>query len=188
MITRLQSNPGSFAARLEPASSRTRERDMDAEETEACARVLLVVAYADGKIDPEERRLLELFGGDPRAPSDVVNLEAELAKLKSLSSRERTLRAAIVIAYLDGHCTPGDRVLLTRIHAKLASSSELSLAELHAETRAEMEEVREVLEEATIAFLHEIGQRGRQLSQQAYEALAKNLNEKKREILRSVVG
>ncbi len=161
---------------------------MDAIELKACARVLLTVAFVDGKIDPEERRLLELFECDPHAPTEPIDLEAELAKLTSETAQARTLHAALALADIDGHCTSRELAVLKRIHARCGAKSELSLSELHAEKRAEIEEVREKLEEASIAFLHEVGKRGDGLTQKEYEALATALSEKKREILRGAVA
>ena len=101
---------------------------MNEDEAKACARVLLAVACADGRIDPDERRMIELFGGDAHAPGEAVNLDAELSKLKSPFSRERTLRAAIAIADIDGHGTPREHALLGQIHARLGEASDRSLA------------------------------------------------------------
>lgn len=159
---------------------------MDVVEAKACARILFAVACADGKIDPEERRLLEVCGADVH--DGPVDVEAELRKLVSDTAKERALHAAIAIADLDGHCTPKELALLELIHARLGSPKKLPLATLHKETRAEIREVRAALEEATVEFLHAVGSRHDELSQKAYEALAADLDKKKREILgRAVV-
>ncbi len=158
---------------------------MNAEETQACARVLLAVATADGKLDPEERRLIELFGGDSH--TKPVDVEGELAKIRSTDGKARTLHAAIAVADIDGHCTKNERALLELIFARLGGVGPVSLREMHAETRARVDEVRERLEEATIAFLHAVGSKGHDLDQKSYESLAAELDAKKRALLRGAV-
>jgi tellurite resistance protein len=154
---------------------------MDSEEMRACARVLLAVATADGRVQPDERRLVELAGGD--AHVGPVDVEAELSKVRSPAARERTLRSAIAVAGIDGHCTPNELKLLELIHARLGGPTALSLRAMRHEARESIDQAREALEEATVAFLHAVGSKGETLGQKEYEALVAELERKKREIL-----
>jgi tellurite resistance protein len=152
-------------------------------EAGASLRVLVAVAKADGKIDSDERRLLSLMGAAASIEHETIDVEAELAKLESTSAKHLTLRAAVTVADVDGHCSPAEHALLEKIHRALGAGDELPLEAIEEEEIDVIRPVRGELERATANFLHEITARGEKLTQSAYEALVADLDKKKKAIL-----
>ena len=68
---------------------------MDAAESRACLRILLAVARADGKVDTDEARAVEVlaqhaFGAEAPHKAEVFDLEAEIAAVRSPAARHTT--------------------------------------------------------------------------------------------------
>jgi len=159
---------------------------MERSERDACLRVLLAVARADGVVDEEERRTLAVVAAEvgESAPSDAhIDLEAELAKLHSSEARARVLSAAHAIAAVDGRCSPEEYAVLQRIHAALGGDAVPDIEVASREWASRMGDARDGIDRATSEFLHAVASLG-DASNQAYEGLVQELDGKKRAALR----
>ncbi len=112
-------------------------------ENEALAglRILVAVARADGTVHSDERKSLaaaleslELPGGNTvdRLLAEEVDLDKELAELKSEAARDQIYRSAWFMAYADGRCSREEEAVLERIATVTAPAPE---------TRASLERV-----------------------------------------------
>jgi uncharacterized protein (DUF697 family)/tellurite resistance protein len=99
-------------------------------EALASLRILVAIANADGMVHSDERRSLaaaveslgltsERLGGKTidAILAEDVDLDAQLAGLKSDEAREQIYRSAYFMAHADGACTPDETALLDRIAA-----------------------------------------------------------------------
>lgn len=155
---------------------------MDKPETIAALKLFLAVARADGKVDVDERRLLTALGrahGISLGPSDPVDIDGELAKLKSAESKAFTFRVAVALANVDGKCTSPEHALLDKIRLALAPSSPLPLEVVEKLEGAVMKRARAEIDKATDAFLEDIAKRGETLGRAEYEKLLAELDAKK---------
>lgn len=166
---------------------------MDPKETRASLRVLLAVALADGELDLEEKRLLDVvaqhqYEDDEPPPSrfdDARELARNLAQITTPEVRHLTWKGALAVALVNGACSKAEHALLERIHAALEPDEpipEITLAERKYGER--MAIVEQHIAEATKDFLHQVksGPNGERLSQRQYDALATALVRKKREL------
>jgi len=161
---------------------------MERSEKEASLRVLLAVARADGVVDPEERRTLAVLAsevGVADPSSGAIDLDAELARLRSPEARQRVLDAAHAMANVDGRCSPEEYAVLERIHAALgAGKPGIEVAER--EWASRMKGARQGIDQATAEFLHAVAALG-ESSNVAYTRLVQELDEKKRGALRKAI-
>ena len=99
---------------------------MSATEAEALAglKVLVAVAKADGRIDPEERRSLEDAFAGVNLPASVtldgllageVDLGAEVARITDPAARDAIFNAAYTLAHADGHASAPELAALDRV-------------------------------------------------------------------------
>lgn len=93
-------------------------------EALACLKILVAVARADGTVHHDERKSLAaaLEGFQLPAGTSVesllaekVDVDAELALLRSAEAREQVYRSAYFMAFADGSCTKEEQALLDRI-------------------------------------------------------------------------
>jgi len=95
-------------------------------ETEGLAglRILVAVAKADGKLLDEERNALEEALEEVKLPEGVTletllreepDVEAQIQRILSPTARQETYQAAVSISYVDGECSPSERVILERL-------------------------------------------------------------------------
>ena len=106
-------------------------------EALASLRILIAIANADGTVHSDERRSLaaaveslaltpSLLGGKTveQLLAEDIDLDAQLAVLKSPDAREQIYRSAFFMAHADGACTPDEAVLLEKIAAATNTSEE----------------------------------------------------------------
>ena len=154
---------------------------MDAREAQACLRILLAVARADGTIDDDEHHAISLLAAsaDARAPRvrEEVDLDAEIAAMTNADARRATFEAAVAIANLDGKCTKEEHALLERIQRGFGLDGSLQLQAEEAAWSDRLREPRRKLAKATVEFLHAVGEARQSgaLSQQHYEELVSRL-------------
>ncbi len=115
---------------------------------ECCARVLVVVAAADGEISLSElRALAELLGEDASSDHEVTHtILRDAQELRAEEVLERLARehleletvwrrflfdAACAVAHVDGRCTEDERQLLASIHAHVGHHVELEASLRH---------------------------------------------------------
>ncbi len=164
---------------------------MDKVEARATLRVLLSVALADGKLDIDEKRVLDLvarheYDADDPPESrfdDGRDFERALRAIRSDEARRLTWKAALTIATVDRGCSKKERALLGRIHEVLLPDEpapEMASAEAKYDER--FEAIQAELAEATSAFLKQVGKGGPRLSQREYETMATELADKKKEL------
>lgn len=163
---------------------------MDATELRASLRVLLAVAQADGEVDEAERDLLLAAAGKLSVSTSSsqpleVDVDAELAKLKSEDVRRLTYRAAHSMANVDGHCSPAELALLVRIHDAFGIGGKPDIEVAETAAAAQMRRVRSELQQVSDEFLHEVASKGGSLTEHAYELLVHALEEKKVALLRA---
>jgi len=91
-------------------------------EVLASLKILVAVAKADGKLLDEERRALETsLGAIPIGVTlqtlldEDVDLEREIAAIRTVEAREETYRAAVALTTIDGVCSPEEQSLLERL-------------------------------------------------------------------------
>ena len=163
---------------------------MDKIEARATLRVLLSVALADGKLDIDEKRVLDLLAhheyedDDPPESrfDDARDFDRALQVIRSDEARQLTWTAALAIATVDRGCSKKEHALLKRIHQALLPDEpapEVALAEAKYDER--FEAIQEEVADATATFLKRVG-KGADLSQREYETMAKELADKKREL------
>jgi hypothetical protein len=113
---------------------------MERIEALSALRVLGAVAQADGKVDPSEVEALRHALADwaPEMPdgvdvvrllSEPVDLDAELARIKTPVARRAVFESAIAMALADGMATEAENGVLSRIRETLGSSARSTLAE-----------------------------------------------------------
>jgi hypothetical protein len=163
---------------------------MDKVEARATLRVLLSVALADGKLDIDEKRVLDLLAQHEYEEDDPPESRFEaghdfdraLASIRSDEARQLTWKAALAIATVDRGCSKKEHALLKRIHQALLPDEptpEIALAEAKYDER--FEAIQAEVGEATAAFLRQVG-RGASLSQREYETMATELANKKKDL------
>jgi len=156
---------------------------IDAVEARAVLRVLHAVASADGRVDEEERRTLNVVGeqaGMEPGREQVVDVDAELRHIVSPVAQTLTVRAALAIAAVDGRCAPEEHALIARIHAafgKKPGTEALIAAEEKWLSR--MGSARAAIARATDDFLHALARQGAG-DAGAYEQLLSELERRKR--------
>lgn len=172
---------------------------MDATQARASLSVLLAVAKADGELDREKKRVLDVVARheyeddeppESRFVSGADALDRALAVIRAPELRELTWKAALALASLDGETTAVEHALLVRIHAALVPDSppaDVVVAEK--KYRGRLEQAEEEIAEATADFLHRVSDsvRGKP-SQKEYEALVSELDAKKRRIYSSTLS
>ena len=101
---------------------------MSATEREALAglRVLVAVAKADGRVDPEERRTLEEAFSRVPLPKDAtldgmlsesIDVDSELASVYDPKARDSIYNAAFTLAHADGRASGEELRLLDHVRA-----------------------------------------------------------------------
>jgi hypothetical protein len=172
---------------------------MDATQARASLSVLLAVAKADGELDMEKKRVLDVVARheyeddeppESRFVAGTDALDRALAIIRAPELRELTWKAALAIASLDGETSEAEHALLVRIHAALvpnAPPAEVTVAEK--KYRGRLEQAEDEIAEATADFLHRVSDsvRGKP-SQKEYEALVSELDAKKRRIYSSTLS
>jgi tellurite resistance protein len=161
-------------------------------EQQASLRILLAVAQADGRVDFDERRLIEGVTAQLSASASAprrgdIDPSLELSKIVSDGARALTYRAALAVANIDGKCSAEERAILKRLHDAFGMKDELSVAEADS-----MDEVRRSLREVGVAtdeFMRAIGraERDGNLTPQRYEQLVDELEQRKRAVLGRLV-
>lgn len=153
--------------------------------------MLLAVALADGKLDIDEKGVLDLvaheeYGDDEPPPSrfqDSQDFDRALVAIRSPLARSLTWNGALAIAMVDRGCSKREHALLDRIHRALVPDEpppQVSVAEAKFDER--FTTIRAEIEEATISFLKQIGKGGSAVSQSQYERLATELAQYKKEL------
>jgi tellurite resistance protein len=157
---------------------------MQPAEKEACLRILLAIARADGVVDEEEERTLAVVAAEVglSGPSDAtLDVDAELARVRSPEARELLVRAAHAMANVDGTCAPEELALLRKIHAAFgAAAPPVEVAEQQWASR--MVDARESLARATAQFLRAVSSLG-DAPGASYERLVQELDASKRAAL-----
>jgi len=150
--------------------------------------VLLSVALADGKLDIDEKRVLDLVARqeyeEDEPPSsrfeDSRDVDRALRVIRSPEARSMTWKAALAIATVDRHCSKKEHAILERIHSALVPDEPapaVAIAEAKYDER--FEAIRAEVERATAAFLKSLGRGGTAVSQAEYEQRATELAEEK---------
>jgi tellurite resistance protein len=102
------------------------------DEANACVKVLVALAKADGRVHADElRSLTAAFSGlDVDVASlrslldENIDVAAEVVKITSAEGREQTYRSAYFLAYADGECSASERAILEVIAAATVPSDE----------------------------------------------------------------
>jgi tellurite resistance protein len=168
---------------------------MESTESRACLRILLAVARADGHVDQEEARALEVLGelaygsAAPRK-TDAVDLEAEIAAVRSPGARRTTFEAAVALAELDGKCTPEEHRLLERLQRAFALDTDLELGADEAKWSSTLREPRKRLATAESEFLRTVAdlQAAGDLSEPRYEQLVAGLRARRAAVLEGALS
>lgn len=112
-------------------------------QAETIAKGLLAVARADGSIHPREAALIaEFYASTTDNPADLGHLErsSELdvallpALLPTPELQELFLKTALLVAYTDGECAPGEQKLIDDYAAALGIRDE-AMQQLHLEVK-----------------------------------------------------
>jgi hypothetical protein len=158
---------------------------------EASASVLILFAVAraraGGDVDEGGRRAIRLVAGASGVSGSIapaaIDVDAALARLTSAEARCLTLRAATAIAALGGGIDPTNAVL-AKVRAALDEDGVDVAGEERGSTRR-MARMRGELDAETDRFVREIGHasEGHALSAQTYEALVRDLEQRKREVV-----
>jgi tellurite resistance protein len=149
---------------------------MNREEADACMRILVAVARADGNVAAdEERALAALVGASQRDAPGEIDVSAEARHLRTPEARRATFEAAVALASVDGRCSPEEHALLGRLEEALEidSGPDLRVAEA-----AWLERVKQPLAElaaAEVTFLRTLSSRRSEMSDQEYLRLASEL-------------
>jgi tellurite resistance protein len=163
---------------------------MDKVEIEASLKLLLALAQADGVVSGEERRLLSTLsrarGMTSVNPAELVDVDAELKKLKSTDGKEFAFRCAVAIANVDGKCTAPEHAFLSKLRQTLAPDAAVSFDIMQEREIALTRHARAEIDRATDAFLDQIATRGDSLPRAEYEKLLAELDAKKRAALASL--
>lgn len=164
----------------------------DRNETEACLRILVAVAMADGTFTSDEERALGILasveGASPRDAPRTIDVAKEAARVRSKEARRAVFEAAVAMSEVDGACHPNEHALLVDLGRALGIEDAPKLAVKEEKVwHDELAASRERLAEVEARFLKQIGSEG-ELSQAAYEALVRELREARQEILREGLG
>lgn len=98
--------------------------DIADDEALACLKILVAIARADGTVHNDERKSLAAALEGFQLPAGVsvdslleqkVDVDAELAAIKSAEAREQLYRSAYFMAFADGTCTNEEQAILDRI-------------------------------------------------------------------------
>jgi hypothetical protein len=160
------------------------------QELLASLRILAHVARADSRIRSEERLALDALGERDGGISasqvlhDETDLEELLRAVISPELRHRTLVEAIALANVDGHCAPEERVVLERIRDAFGASAAIDLVAGSAAWKRRSRRIREALEAATAAYLHQVHDQAAKtsLSMESYGKLVVDFARAKEEI------
>lgn len=107
---------------------------LDEDEALACLKILVALAKADGKIDSDEKRSIAAAISSLDLPvgitvdgllAETIDVDAELAKVRSLAAREQLYRSAHFMANADGRTAPEERALLDQIDAVSGPNDQL---------------------------------------------------------------
>jgi uncharacterized protein (DUF697 family)/tellurite resistance protein len=103
------------------------------QEGVATLRVMVAVAQADGQLQAEEKEALTSALGGMKVPGiadievlfkEKIDLNAQLALIKSDEARAQAYQSAYGIAYADGECTKDEAAVLENIKKTLAIPEE----------------------------------------------------------------
>lgn len=163
---------------------------IDKREAEASLLVLIAVARADGKVTAEEQRVVDLAGEHEGrsvtfATVGEIDLDAELAKIKSNAARRLTLKAALALASVDGETSAVEHAILQRIHAALGDKAVLELRVIEDAAASRMKDVREALSRCSDDFMHALARatHGGVVDQDEYENILADLERRKHDIV-----
>lgn len=159
---------------------------MERTEAEACLRILLAVARADGDIADDEARALEVlagYHGDPDAAPAAIDLERECRRLRTAELRRTTFDAAVALAAVDGRTTPEEHALLERLRTALEVPTVPELAKAEGAWREQLREPLRKIADAEVGFLHSLASERDKLSDEAYLALVEDLRSTRTKIL-----
>jgi len=157
---------------------------ISSQEARAVLRVLHAVAAADGAVDEEERRTLDVVGeqaGIEPGREQVVDVDAELRRITTPAAQTLTVRAALAISAIDGRCAPEEHALIARIHAAFGSKPGTE-ALIAAEEKwlSRMGAARTAIARATDDFLHALARHGA-AEPSVYDRLLSELERRKRD-------
>lgn len=164
---------------------------MDTTEARACLRLLLAVAYADGELSTDEARIIGLHDpdGDTLLSAAPVDIEREVAVLRSEEARGTTFDAAVALADIDGRCTPGEHEVLERIRRALGVTDAPGLVRAEREWAERLAVPRAELNQADAAFLKSLARARSEstFTDETYRAMVEDLRRTRQEILREAV-
>jgi tellurite resistance protein len=158
---------------------------MDAREAQACLRILLAVARADGSLDDDEHHAISLLASAADLPTprrkEPLDVDAEIAAIQSADARRATFEAAVAIASLDGRCTKEEHALLEHLQRRFGLSGSLQLQAEEEAWVAKLREPRRILAKATVEFLRAVAEARKSgaLSQERYEELVSRLRDER---------
>lgn len=168
---------------------------MDAAEARACLRILLAVARADGKVDTDEARAVELlaekaYGAAAPQKNEAFDVDAEIAAVTSPVARHTTFEAAIAIAELDGKCTADEHRLINKLYDAFELGEDHVLEVDEAKWLNALRKPRKALEKATSDFLHAVSaaQEKGDLTEPQYERLVADLRKRRTELLEQALS
>ena len=171
---------------------------IDEAEASAGVRLLRAAAQTDGAASGDKRRAIRVVAGAAgirasAGPSDgegspAIDVEAELARLRSPRLKALTLRAAFAIACLDDEQSPEGRRILDKVCAALDPKAGDPTTEA-ATWVPRMRAVRGSFERATDEFIRAVGRASSrdELSSETYTSLVLELDAQKLEVLRAVL-
>lgn len=163
---------------------------MDRSEAQACLRILFVVALADGRVSPDEERALAIlagYGGDEAMPA-LLDVPAEVARIRSPAARRATFDAAVALATVDGRCSPEEHQLLEQLRVAFGIEDAPSVDSSEAAWREELREPLQRLAAEEVDFLHAIAKERDRLSEEAYAAMVEDLRARRARILEDALG
>lgn len=167
-------------------------------EASAGVRLLRAAAHAETTSRSDKERAIRVVasaaglraseGPSPRDRSPAIDVEADLAQLKSPKLKALTLRAAFAIACLDEAQTTEGRGLLEKVCAALDPRGD-GPATQEATWTTRMREVRGSFQRATDQFIRAVGRASSQeeLSSERYQSLVLDLDARKLDALRAVL-
>jgi hypothetical protein len=174
------------------------QRDIEEAEAIASVHVLRLLARTEDASSTEKNRAIRVVasatgiraseGPSTMDRSAAVDVEVELARLRSPTLKALTVRAAFAIAYLDEVHTDAATDLLGRVCAALEPEGD-GLAANEATWVTRMRAVRRRHDAATDDFIHAVGRAAseEELSRETYASLVLDLDARKLEALRAVL-
>lgn len=166
---------------------------MDRTEAEASLRVLIALARADGRVTSEEERVIAAAGEHEGralavATAGDIDLEAELAKVRSAEARRLTLKAALAVASVDGQTTPAEHRVLERVFAALGDAGTLALRVVEPAALQHTSDIRRELDACSDAFMHAVARANQKggLDSKEYDRLLADLETRKHAIVERV--